>query len=1045
MKASKLIASGFIAWCCVLAQADTFYWKGGKTWKSFGETTSWDQTTFVSGSDTGNATRLPGAGDDLSMACNAYLDLDGETRTVATFKSMTAQSGGNNYSLYDYRFTNGTLTVNGLWQVRYSNFKIFDGAKLRIKQAYLCNIVDAAEALEVWPGGTVEYFDDYVAYSLNHTVKAGGTYILDPTVGKARVAPYATAVLVNEGTLKLPKTITWTSFAAGSDLTKPVRSFTLCQNGGTLEMSGSYNWEENTKGETFAGNGFFVLGGGTVKVSGPVSFSRVNCSVADDARVTVEIATANASFDFAPFTWGANAQVALRVAEGAQFDATTLSLGAGGAVAKTGPGALKTTLPLPTGLSVPEPCPIVLPEAMTTSAALKYLPQGSVVTFGQLGNRIDSAEDVQGLDFAVGRALADADDLVISDDPAALAFVCEKLQAKMAAGDAVGIVGNRIRYWANAIPLAVTSGTAGISAALAAYNAMYGTSYSTDDLGANLGSVSIVKTGAGQLDFDVSLSNFTGRILVEEGVARASCFWALGQGGTKGAEAGNTRVRDGATLVMDVTDSMPAGDAKAIEFETIFTEGSGADGLGAHRIRYTRSDSREDMIPWAMGHYPILTGDTLVRLETTHIAGLVWSPQPDAELRLNEHTLSLVGAGSETDLPAGAFLLNATKVFNGNITCTNVDLQLQYQPGFQGSGDYRLTIGENASLCYKGGPNGIKTDWTLAFEEGNRGLKIGTQLVTWDENATNDNYWAGPVLLNGNLNLQNGINENNATRGCNLTLRGKVSGKGGIRPTPYNPNLTSKQGINFHLTNPENDFEGGLVASGGQVVLHAATAMPENGGKLILTNSILCLSAPAGADDYRLPDAEFVGACTNRNGHGAFKNVVKEGAGTLAWFSGAGAASLTVCEGSVALAAADSDAYSDVATVAPAFGKMSFAPWTQFNLNGRDYTMSDLGGVPAVLGGNLTVTGKWTLSADEVRSEGGRMTVDGQLTFGAEAVLDLSPGFRRGVNPIVTATGGIVGLPTLSQASVEQGWRLLPSPDGKSLSIVRQGMILMIK
>ena len=144
----------------------------------------------------------------------------------------------------------------------------------------------------------------------------------------------------------------------------------------------------------------------------------------------------------------------------------------------------------------------------------------------------------------------------------------------------------------------------------------------------------------------------------------------------------------------------------------------------------------------------------------------------------------------------------------------------------------------------------------------------------------------------------------------------------------------------------------------------------------------------------------------------------------------------------------------EFADSAPHFGAMEFAIGTTLDLMHLPlpFEIGNLAGLPAVTNGSIAVDGTWTVSANDVAA-GGRMAVDGALSFGAAAAICVTEDGHLHSSPeggwtMAEAEGGI---------SLAEGWQgrvtlpsgkytLALSPDGKRLVLTRtNGFMLTIR
>ncbi|MCQ2391948.1 MAG: hypothetical protein MJ240_11045 [Kiritimatiellae bacterium] len=78
---------------------------------------------------------------------------------------------------------------------------------------------------------------------------------------------------------------------------------------------------------------------------------------------------------------------------------------------------------------------------------------------------------------------------------------------------------------------------------------------------------------------------------------------------------------------------------------------------------------------------------------------------------------------------------------------------------------------------------------------------------------------------------------------------------------------------------------------------------------------------------------------------------------------------------------------TELADCLPDFTCVKFAAGTYLDLNGHDYALPEVSGLPAVTNGNLTVNAKWTVDAAALASSSTELT--GAITFSPDAVVTL--------------------------------------------------------
>ena len=462
--------------------------------------------------------------------------------------------------------------------------------------------------------------------------------------------------------------------------------------------------------------------------------------------------------------------------------------------------------------------------------------------------------------------------------------------------------------YVNPLYLNVASGTLTLEEALAAYNAANGTSYVLSDLnGGALKDWTIVKQGAGGLRSSTGISGFTGAIYVEKGTFYADCKYALGDG-CAGAAASGTFVSSGATLYMtsDSTTIYP------VEDERITFEGRGVySNYGA-----LRCDNSDKNAYWGLGRYPVLSGNATIVYSATPTSTRRWGLRSVGEahdqiLDLGGKTLTIQG-NYNREWPYFNFqaTLGKTLVTNGgSIIATNMTVLLQNAVTFAGdaSNEFtlryaRLVIGNYGGVLGRSDCGSIP--WTLrvgpesSFHAG--GNSVGAAAC-----MTNHNIWKGPVQLSAGVKVSRWSAD--SIYHSNLSLGGKVSGSGGLQ------GLTL---VALHLTNPENDFTGGVTMKGGTLLASADGAIPADGGAVVLSNSVLHLCGRIG-NAYSLPQIELADGSSVVGGTGAAQCVVKTGDGTALWHSQVGGGTLDVRGGTLKFPALRAGLHAGAKTYGP--------------------------------------------------------------------------------------------------------------------------------
>ena len=496
------------------------------------------------------------------------------------------------------------------------------------------------------------------------------------------------------------------------------------------------------------------------------------------------------------------------------------------------------------------------------------------------------------------------------------------------------------------------------------------------------------KTGTGTLKIDTGLVNWTGNFQVMAGVLHVSHVDGFGlSSGSNAAYAHN-----GATLVTENPDGVTKLDVDDYACKRILGfEGEGFNGMGGLRVINNGSEST-----WPLMKEPTLTGDALLILDNK--AGVMQNWRPAGVLRLNGHHLVIRAAAGRTR-PSIRF--NNTDITAGSILVDNVDLTWQGAYRMAGDASNVLVLTNDSNFINSSSVTGIgNRQWTLRLEQ-LRMFSIGGNNNTsdyygWDPDQIANNCWDGPVILNCDVPMYNGLSLNYHHTGASFL--GQVSGKGGFRPYG-STTLRYISDMALQLACPTNSFEGGVtLADGGRLILHKNGALPADGGAAVITNGSVVLVGP---EAYALPELHIAGTgCVTQTGLGGgqWKRIVKSGDGLLTYDANAGAAELDVQGGMIKLPAVSYDWSSAAGLtestnyckngssedykngVAYETGRTLLQPLVAYNAKGwydyagRTYALYIYKGY---IWSQATTDEVW--SAAMVMDKGGRLYIDGEL------------------------------------------------------------------
>ncbi|MBQ6135957.1 MAG: hypothetical protein IJI73_01140, partial [Kiritimatiellae bacterium] len=117
-----------------------------------------------------------------------------------------------------------------------------------------------------------------------------------------------------------------------------------------------------------------------------------------------------------------------------------------------------------------------------------------------------------------------------------------------------------------------------LAEAISEYNTANGTSYDVSSFNGDLAAYAIVKEGDGTLVMDTPIQNFTGPIVINDGVVACMCQYALGADNT----SSHIYVRDGATIWINrITAADGKTDTVINENRNYHVKGTGHNDQGA--------------------------------------------------------------------------------------------------------------------------------------------------------------------------------------------------------------------------------------------------------------------------------------------------------------------------------------------------------------------------------------------------------------------------------------------------------------------------------
>ena len=514
----------------------------------------------------------------------------------------------------------------------------------------------------------------------------------------------------------------------------------------------------------------------------------------------------------------------------------------------------------------------------------------------------------------------------------------------------------------------------------------------------------IVKKGEGTLK-SCSLPSYAGDITIEAGYFALSVADGLGA-----RNVGVTRVRAGGSLA--VTGSFANG---AIAYETIEMEGTGPDGRGAVRGPGTSSN----MPLQHMNFY--LTGDALWLNDrysfrfwdsTIDVAGHVLSIRARTDYAQTGYFNGCTVTNSVPDSPGKVMTVSCP-----NDGAMRTKTQLDGSTGSKWVGgsenvmdyDYRVYIGK------------CDGDWTLPL----KGLEVWGGNSASSVAVSNANYWSGPMEVLSDTSIQN----NEATRTNQYTKTSQPYPVSVMGPIHGAADKTLTFDTALHLFSNNSDFQGTVKVTGKSINDYRSKMTQYfRNGLWLHDGAVLSCGAekPVQFDDADLWFADKSALCMPAMKHATgdlwvtggakggsgvprptIASIVKTSTDGLYFDSPVVVAgTLSVEKGLLSLG---TNGVRRTAAELPVFSNLVFAAGTTFDLDGNALEIPNLTGAPTVANaGTITISGSYTMAADET------FATEGSVVFADGATVVVPVGTRkRGVHTVLTAAGGITGLPTV--------------------------------
>ena len=440
------------------------------------------------------------------------------------------------------------------------------------------------------------------------------------------------------------------------------------------------------------------------------------------------------------------------------------------------------------------------------------------------------------------------------------------------------------------IVLSVASGETYLPEALAAHNAATGENVTFASLNGGADKLrTLVKRGAGQLNLTNAMAAFEGAISVEEGILFSNAKNALGKTPN---DAHPVFVGTNAQYRCRAT----GGDWNAGRIFRIQGHGP-ANAPGALYIQNGTGGSSGIKKVWGLGGMAgksvVLDGDA------TLYAGdwVAWSA-----VTLNGH--NLVVRGSNADTPE----IFTSIIGDGGIAVTNAALRMGIggdSLSFTGATrDNMIHIGTDGEFRFVDNviSGATKDKWSLDFAADADAIYGSFNLGRRDEAL---NTLTIPVTLNGLLTLCCQSDRYIA----HLNVEAPVSGPGGFQTATVHQGHYYSSWLRLRAP---NTFTGGFKFDNGVIWSYCDGGIPADGGAVQLarahaTYTTRCeydgVALPKAGVTYSLPELQVSGAYAARvqGGEGAWKKIVKDGAGTLEYYSEVGAPRVEVNAGTFKL------------------------------------------------------------------------------------------------------------------------------------------------
>lgn len=530
----------------------------------------------------------------------------------------------------------------------------------------------------------------------------------------------------------------------------------------------------------------------------------------------------------------------------------------------------------------------------------------------------------------------------------------------------------------------------------------------------------IVKRGEGALSVFEDLSGFTGNVHIDEGVYLSRPQKAANT--TLGALSGDVVIANRATLAVQTSVQYVSLSGKKIYFE-----GDGYGGQGA-LVNVSGNPTSTTMFGKSLN----LTGNGKVASYSGNTFYLVVS---QGVLALNGHTLTTYADGNPIVIERPYKYTGDS----GDIYVTGDGVRYNSGEGYYFN--HRPRIMENSQMVFGSLQHYYQGQLTL--EPGAKIRIASSQALSTAFSDTQDN-WHGKLVLNDPV--RNRVELNGYRFGFNKVVSGGglfIAGGTGSSP-----------GGQFRISNTDNTFTNGIVATDGAAIFLAGYSALPNKGPLILTNSsVTATGSHATGATWMLPQLFVHGTGLVANATGTWKtSVTKTGDGELVYNSWINSNVLNLNGGRFTFPAKEYPGTVDQGKDdrIPRFNTINASPGTMLDLNGHCYTNNNLNGLTTILNcPEFAVKKAFGFSASNA-IEGAGLVTEGVFRFMDGATVSVADVPEKAspdgvMATVLSAAGGIVGFPG---CSIGGKWKLTLSADGKSLVLShppKVGMILLFK